>query len=74
MALEHGYQRAVRDPPQPHLPGGRSRYQQRAVAAQRDRAREIERLGQHRGGEMGAGQAGILRFDPGQVGLPNRKA
>ena len=74
VALHRPQRRAVRHPPQPHLPGRRPRRQQRAVPAQRDRAGEIERFGQHGLGEVGVHQAGVLGIHLRQVGLPNRQA
>jgi hypothetical protein len=74
MALHRQQGRAVRHPPQPHLPRRRPRCQQRPIRTQRDRSGEIEPVSQHALGEMAINETSILRLYLRQVGLPNRQA
>ncbi len=71
MPLRCKQQRAVRHPPQTHLTQGRPGRQEGAVGAERKRCGVGERFGQHRLGQVGTRQAGILRLHPLQVGVPD---
>jgi hypothetical protein len=62
---------AIRHPKQPYVTGVRSNCHERAVATKRHPEGGRECLGQHCVDQVGTGQASTLRFDPGQVCLPN---
>jgi hypothetical protein len=74
VAIDGPQQRAVRQSPQAHLPGGRARGKQAAIRAEGDRAPEIEPFRQHRLGQTGINKTRVLRFDLSQIGLPERQS